>query len=74
MKYLVGLVIILFSVTAFSKQNELDFKAGGFITQKPNGKFNLLKIIKYRENYLPAFSCVIKFSEKQNVNNDFLSD
>ncbi|CDH20821.1 exported hypothetical protein [Xenorhabdus bovienii str. kraussei Quebec] len=40
MKYLVGLVIILFFVTSFSKQDELDFKAGGFITQ--NQMVNLI--------------------------------
>ncbi|MGJ0578627.1 hypothetical protein ACR71G_11130 [Xenorhabdus bovienii] len=77
MKYLVGLVMILFSVTVFSKQNELDFKSWentgkwGVYYKKPDSHFNPLKIKKYKDNYLPAFNYVIKVFETQNVNNEF---
>ncbi|MDC9598413.1 hypothetical protein [Xenorhabdus anantnagensis] len=77
MKYFIGFIIILFSVTAFSKQEELDFKAWeeaggwGIYNDKPDSHFNPLTVKKYKENYLPAFSYVINAFNKQNVSNDF---
>ncbi|CDH24774.1 hypothetical protein [Xenorhabdus bovienii] len=77
MKYLVGLVMILFSVTAFSKQNELDFKAWekkgswGIYSEKPDGNFKILEIKDYRDNYLPAFSYLIKVFKMQDVDNHY---
>ncbi|CDH24772.1 hypothetical protein [Xenorhabdus bovienii] len=77
MKYFIGFVMILFSVSAFSKQDELDFntweKTGnwGIYNAKPDSHFDPLKINDYKENYLPAFSYIINIFEKQNLNNNF---
>ncbi|MDE9446038.1 hypothetical protein KKJ04_10555 [Xenorhabdus bovienii] len=77
MKYLIGFCIILLSFTAFSKQDELDFKAWektgqwGIYDSKPDSHFNPLKIKKYKEGYLPSFSYLIKLFNLQNVNNQY---
>ncbi|MDE9519061.1 hypothetical protein KKJ17_15335 [Xenorhabdus bovienii] len=77
MKYLIGFCIILLSFTAFSKQDELDFKAWektgqwGIYDSKPDSHFNPLKIKKYKEGYLPSFSYLIKIFNLQNVNNQY---
>ncbi|MDE9495642.1 hypothetical protein KKJ09_19155 [Xenorhabdus bovienii] len=77
MKYLIGFCIILLSFTAFSKQDELDFKAWEKTGQwriydsKPDSHFNPLKIKKYKEGYLSSFSYLIKLFNLQNVNNQY---
>ncbi|MCG3469371.1 hypothetical protein L7750_02845 [Xenorhabdus bovienii] len=77
MKYLIGLCMILFSLTAFSKQDELDFKAWektgswGIYDSKPDNYFKPLKINNYKEGYLRSFSYLIKRFNLQNVNNEY---
>ncbi|CDH24773.1 hypothetical protein [Xenorhabdus bovienii] len=77
MKYLMGFVMILLSFTAFSKQDELDFKAWekaggwGIYNEKPDSHFKPLKINSYKEAYLPTFSYLIKRFNFQNVNNKY---
>ncbi|MEX0444710.1 hypothetical protein [Xenorhabdus sp. SGI246] len=77
MKYLIGITIILFSISAFTKQEQLDFNAWeekgswGIFASKPDDRFDPLKIKKYKENYILAFSYIINVLEEQNVINKF---
>ncbi|MDX7990733.1 hypothetical protein [Xenorhabdus littoralis] len=77
MRCFIGFIIILFSITAFSKQDELDFKAWeaeggwGLYNRKPDNYFNPLTITKYKDNYLLAFSYLIDSLGSKSINNDF---
>ncbi|WP_340620052.1 hypothetical protein [Xenorhabdus siamensis] len=78
MKYLIGLCMILFPLIAYSKkQEELDFnfweKTGqwGIYYKKPDSTFNPLRIKKYKENYFPALSYLIRKFNLQKVNNQY---
>ncbi|PHM35631.1 hypothetical protein [Xenorhabdus innexi] len=77
MKYLIGIIMVFFSINASAKRSNLDFKywdesgGWGIYNRKPEGYFNPLKIKKYKENYIRAFNYAIKVFEKQKEINYF---
>ncbi|WP_446470224.1 hypothetical protein [Xenorhabdus stockiae] len=77
MKYLISFFIILFSITAFSNQDKLDFKSWsntgqwGIFYRHPDSHFKILEINKYKEGYLPAFSYLINLFDLKNVDNEY---
>ncbi|MCC8380217.1 hypothetical protein [Xenorhabdus sp. PB30.3] len=77
MNYLIGMIFVLFNVIFCLKQDKLNLQAleknenWGIYTSIPDGKFEPLKIKKYKEIYILAFSYIIKILGKQDVNNNF---